>query len=144
MLESYLRELVAGKLGLAPSALDIQAPLNRLGVDSLITLDLRMQVERELGLVVPVTRLLEGPSVATLAGWLRDHLPEAAARSSVTQPGAASRATAPEGNAPQEPGGIDLLTQVPELSDDAVDELLQQVLAERDERELAVKEGSND
>ncbi len=144
MLESYLRELVAGKLGLAPSALDIQDPLNRLGVDSLITLDLRMQVERDLGVVVPVTRLLEGPSVATLAGWLRDHLPEAAADASAAQPGAAPRATAPQDNAPQQPGGIDLLTQVPELSDDAVEELLRKVMAERDERELAVKEGSND
>lgn len=145
MLESYLRELVAGKLGLAPSALDSQTPLNRLGVDSLITLDLRMQVERDLGVVVPVTRLLEGPSVASLAGWLRDHLPETAAGASATQPGAAPRATALADNAAQEPGGIDLLTQVPELSDDDVEELLQKVLAERgDDRELAVKEGSND
>ncbi len=155
MLESYLCELTAGKLGLAPSLLDIQAPLNSLGVDSLITLDLRMQVERDLGVVVPVTRLLEGPSVATLAGWLRDHLPEVAAGTSATQPdGAPPQATAPEEKAPQEPDGapsrgIDLLTQVPELSDDAVEELLQKVLAERgaergDEREFAVKEGSND
>ncbi len=155
MLESYLCELVAGKLGLAPSALDIQAPLNSLGVDSLITLELRMQVERDLGVVVPVTQLLEGPSVATIAGWLRDHLPEVAAGTSATQPdGAPSQATVPEEKAPQEHDGapsrsFDLLTQVPELSDDAVEELLQKVLAERgaergDERELAVKERSND
>jgi acyl transferase domain-containing protein/acyl-CoA synthetase (AMP-forming)/AMP-acid ligase II/acyl carrier protein len=148
MLESYLCELTAGKLGLAPSRLDIQAPLNSLGVDSLITLDLRMQVERDLGVVVPVTRLLEGPSVASLAGWLRDHLPEVAAGTSATQPDRAPQATALEEKAPQEPDGapsrgIDLLTQVSEFSDDAVEELLQRVLAERgDERELAVKEGS--
>ncbi len=144
LLESYLSELAGGKLGLAPANLDIQAPLNSLGVDSLITLELRMQVERDLGLVVPVTKLLEGPSVASLAEWLRDHLPEAPAGTPVTQPGVASPQQAtPEEKAPRKTDGapargIDLLTQVPELSDEAVEEMLQKVIAER---ELAVKEG---
>ncbi len=151
MLESYLCELAASKLGLTPSNLDIQAPLNTLGVDSLITLELRMQVERDLGVVVPVTKLLEGPSVASLAEWLRDQLPPAAAGTSGTQPdGAPPQQTTPEKTAPPKTDGapsrgIALLTRVPELSDDAVEELLQKVLAERGaDRELAVKEGSND
>ncbi len=141
LLQLYLAELAAGKLGMAASSLDIEAPLNSLGVDSLITLELRMQVERDLGVVVPVTRLLEGPSVARLAEWLRDHLPAVAAAASPAQP---------EQKVPQETGGapsdgIDLLTRVDELTDDAVEELLQKVLDERgDERELAAKEGSND
>ncbi len=141
MLESYLCELVAGKLGLNASNLDPEAPLNTLGVDSLITLELRMQVERDLGLVVPVTKLLEGPSVASLAEWLGDHLPSAPA---------ALQQIAPEPTSPQQGDGapargIDLLTKVPELSDDAVEELLQRVLAERGaEREFASKEGSDD
>jgi acyl carrier protein len=148
LLESYLCDLAAGQLGLAPSSLDIRAPLSSVGVDSLITLELRLQVERDLGIVVPVTRLLEGPSVASLAGWLGDHLPVVAAGTSATQPdGAPPQKTAPEEKAPQETDGapsrgIDLLTRVPELSDDAVEELLQKVLAERGaERELLVKEG---
>ena len=151
LLESYLCDLAAGKLGLAPSNLDIQAPLNSLGVDSLITLELRMQVERDLGVVVPVTRLLEGPSVASLAEWLRDHLPSVAAGTSATQAdGSAPQKTAPRKTAPQQTDaapsrGIDLLTRVPELSDDAVEEMLQKVIAERGgERELAGKEGSDD
>ncbi|HTY32522.1 SDR family NAD(P)-dependent oxidoreductase [Mycobacterium sp.] len=151
LLESYLCELAAGKLGLTPSALDIQAPLNTLGVDSLITLELRMQVERDLGLVVPVTRLLQGPSVASLAKWLRDNLPLVAAGTSATSPdGAPPQQTAPAKPAPQQTDGapsrgIDLLTRVPELSDDAVEEMLQKVLAERGaERQLAAKEGSDD
>jgi acyl transferase domain-containing protein/acyl-CoA synthetase (AMP-forming)/AMP-acid ligase II/acyl carrier protein len=146
LLESYLCDLAAGKLGLAPSSMDIQAPLNSLGVDSLITLELRMQVERDLGIVVPVTRLLEGPSVASLAGWLGDQVPLVAAGTAATQhDGAPPQKTGPEKRAPQKTDGaasrgIDLLTRVPELSDDAVEELLQKVLAER---ELVVKEGSD-
>ncbi|MGD1236893.1 SDR family NAD(P)-dependent oxidoreductase [Mycobacterium seoulense] len=151
LLESYLCELAAGKLGLAPANLDKQTPLNSLGVDSLITVELRMQVERDLGVVVPVTRLLEGPSVAGLAEWLREHLPAVAAGAPATPPdGAAPQQAAPERTTSQRTDGapsrgIDLLTRVPELSDDAVDELLQQVLDERDTpRELAVKDGGDD
>ncbi|MGO9350965.1 MAG: SDR family NAD(P)-dependent oxidoreductase [Mycobacterium sp.] len=150
LLESYLCELAAGKLGLAPSNLDIRAPLNSLGVDSLITVELRMQVERDLGVVVPVTRLLEGPSVASLAGWLSDQVPAVAAGTSATQPDGASAQTARGKTAPQQTDGapsrgIDLLTRVPELSDDAVEELLQKVLAERGaERELVAQEVRED
>ncbi|WP_232001809.1 type I polyketide synthase [Mycobacterium sp. 852014-52450_SCH5900713] len=147
LLETYLSELVAGKLGLAPANLDKQTPLNTLGVDSLITLELRMQVERDLGLVVPVTRLLEGPSVASLAEWLREHLPEQAAGAPATHE-VVPRLATPEPTVHRQAdgapsGGIDLLTQVPELSDDAVDELLQKVLAERG-AELAAKDAGDD
>ncbi|HEU4361427.1 MAG TPA: beta-ketoacyl reductase, partial [Mycobacterium sp.] len=132
LLESYLRDLVAAKLGLAPAGLDVDAPLNSLGVDSLITLELRIQVERELGIVVPVARLLDGPSVVSLAGWLSDQLFEptrtTAAGTGTTLPDHALSGSAPVVASSH---GMDLLAQVPELSDAAVDELLQQVLAEQ-------------
>jgi NAD(P)-dependent dehydrogenase (short-subunit alcohol dehydrogenase family)/acyl carrier protein len=147
LLESYLRDLAAGKLGLTPSSLDIRAPLSSLGVDSLITLELRIQVERDLGIVVPVARLLDGSSVASVAGWLGDQLLASgptliAAGTPGTQPDGAAQKTAKEKMTDAAPSrGIDLLTRVPELSDDAVKELLQKVIAER---ELVVKEGSDD
>ena len=74
LLESYLRDQVASKFGLTPSSLDIQVPLNQLGVDSLIALELRTQIECDLGIVVPVVQLLDGPGVAGLADWLGDRL----------------------------------------------------------------------
>jgi phthiocerol/phenolphthiocerol synthesis type-I polyketide synthase C len=132
LLESYLREQAAGKLGLAPSRLDTEQPLNQLGVDSLIAVELRTQIQRDLGTVVPVVQLLEGPSVAGLAEWLSDRLSVDAA-----PPGAASTeptvalpaATEPTGSAATGSAtAIDLLTRVPELSDDAVEELLRHVL----------------
>ena len=73
-LESYLREQAAGKLGLAPSHLDVESPLPQLGVDSLVAVELRAQIERDLGIVVPVVRLLDSPSVAGLAEWLVEQL----------------------------------------------------------------------
>jgi amino acid adenylation domain-containing protein len=74
LLESYLRDQAAGKLGLAPSRLDIELPLNHLGVDSLIATELRTQIERDLGIVVPVVTLLDGPTITRLATRLGDRL----------------------------------------------------------------------
>jgi acyl transferase domain-containing protein/acyl-CoA synthetase (AMP-forming)/AMP-acid ligase II/acyl carrier protein len=147
LLESYLRDLTAGKLGLAPSSLDIQSPLNYLGVDSLITLELRIQIERDLGIVVPVTRLLDGPSVVSLSGWLGDQLsgtgptPVATGTHATQADGAPPPKTTPLKTDAAPSREIDLLTRVPELSDDAVAELLQKVIADR---ELLMKEGTDD
>jgi hypothetical protein len=87
-----------------------------------------------LGIVVPVARLLDGPSVASLSGWLGDQL-------SATGPAPAVAAAPPPETDDASSREIDLLTRVPELSDDAVEELLQKVIAER---RLVVKEGSDD
>jgi acyl transferase domain-containing protein/acyl-CoA synthetase (AMP-forming)/AMP-acid ligase II/acyl carrier protein len=125
LLATYLRDLVAGKLGLAPAGLDVNAPLNSLGVDSLITLELRIQVERELGIVVPVARLLDGPSVVSLSGWLAEQLAAAPDRV-VADEGPAATANADA--APSQE--MELLAQVTELSDEAVDALLAKMMAE--------------
>jgi hypothetical protein len=92
-------------------------------VDSLITLELRIQVERELGIVVPVARLLDGPSVGSLSGWLAEQL----ASGGEAGPEQAAAPSAPEPAVSQE---MDLLSQVSDLSDDAVDALLQKMIAD--------------
>ncbi len=146
LLEPYLRELTAAKLGLAPANLDIEAPLNGLGVDSLITLELRLQIERDLGIAVPVARLLDGPSVASLSGWLADQLSVPPTGTPAQSGGAPTSPKTTRQKAEVAPSReIDVLTQVSELSDEAVEELLQKVLSERGpERESVHKEGSDD
>ncbi len=129
LLETYLRDLVAGKLGLAPASLDIHAPLNSLGVDSLITLELRIQVERELGIVVPVARLLDGPSVVSLSSWLGEQLASGPDQA-VADQGAAASELAPEAGGAAAPQEMELLAQVTELSDEAVDALLAKMMAD--------------
>jgi phthiocerol/phenolphthiocerol synthesis type-I polyketide synthase C len=136
LLESYLRDQAAGKLGLTPSGLDMQLPLNRLGVDSLIAVELRTQIERDLGIVVPVVQMLDGPSVAGLAGWLCDRF--CGADTAEPDPtSAADTLTALPGGVP-DPTDVapspwmDLLAQVPEASDGDVDELLRTVLAAKE------------
>jgi phthiocerol/phenolphthiocerol synthesis type-I polyketide synthase C len=142
LLESYLRDQVASHLGLAPSRLDIQVPLNNLGLDSLVAVDLRTQVELDMGIVLPVVQLLDGATVARLADWLADQLtdesptgPEAAmtADTRAAQP---DEAPVHEATNAAQSRWMDLLTQVREVSDDDVDELLQEL--------LTVREGQND
>jgi acyl transferase domain-containing protein/acyl carrier protein len=137
LLESYLRDHVAGKLGLTPERLDIQSPLNHLGVDSLIAVELRTQIERDLGIVVPVVQLLDGPSVAALA----DRISSAGPAQADPTVAADARATRPNGapgpKAVDVAGSrwLDLLTQLPEIPEDDVDELLREVLAAREGRD---------
>jgi phthiocerol/phenolphthiocerol synthesis type-I polyketide synthase C len=128
-LESYLREQAAGKLGLAPSQLDVESPLHQLGVDSLVAVELRAQIERDLGIVVPVVRLLDGPSVTGLAGWLVERLSPATAEPT---PVASDDAPAVNGGIGTDPQWMDVLGRLPDISDDDVDALLRDVLAARE------------
>jgi acyl transferase domain-containing protein len=132
LLESYLRDQTAGRLGMRPSLLDVSSPLTSFGVDSLMAAELRTQIERDLGVTVPAVELLDGPSIAGLAGWLGSTLsaarpwqPKATVPADllVAAPDGAQEASTLAGSR-----WIDLLTQVPEVSDDDVDALLREVL----------------
>ncbi|MEU9691967.1 SDR family NAD(P)-dependent oxidoreductase [Amycolatopsis japonica] len=74
MLADYLAGLVAGMLGLAADEIDRNAPLTRLGLDSLTAMRARGVVERDFGLPLPIPLLLRGASLGELA----DHLAEQA------------------------------------------------------------------
>jgi acyl transferase domain-containing protein/acyl carrier protein len=140
LLENYLRDLTATKLGLSPSSLNTETPLSQLGVDSLITLELRIQIEHDLGIVVPVARLMDGPTVAGVGGWLAEKLAETG--SAGTDSTSANAAQAVQHTIPEQSfdtdasNELDLAARVPDLSDDTVDELLRKV--------IAGKEGNND
>ena len=139
LLESYLRDQAAAKLGLAPERLAVESPLNNLGVDSLIAMELRTQIERDLGVAVPVIELLDGPSVATLAGRLDGRLSDpgptldrspirSRSRQADIRPTPLPEMPAPDDSA----RWIDLLAKVPEVSDADVDVLLRELLATRE------------
>ena len=70
IVEAHLQREVARVLGLPPSRLDVSQPLNTLGIDSLMALELKKQIESELQVEVPLIKVIQGPSVAELAGLL--------------------------------------------------------------------------
>jgi hypothetical protein len=78
LLTDFLRQQVARVLGTAETQLDVNQPLNNLGFDSLMALEVKNLIESQLSLVVPVTSFLDGPSTAQLANQLLAGLPASA------------------------------------------------------------------
>ena len=54
-------------MGIEPSQIDAQQPLNTLGLDSLMAIELKSNLEARLAVSLPMARFLEGPSVTSLA-----------------------------------------------------------------------------
>lgn len=66
VLSVYLKKKVAESLRMMPSQVDIQQPLNTMGLDSLIAMDLRNQLQTSLSVSIPVTRFIEDVSITDL------------------------------------------------------------------------------
>ena len=64
----------------------MQQPVIKLGVDSLMAVELKNRIESDLGLTVPVTALLQGPSLAHLSARLVTQLPALVAVSAAAVP----------------------------------------------------------
>jgi NAD(P)-dependent dehydrogenase (short-subunit alcohol dehydrogenase family) len=67
LLESYLRVEVGRALGLPPAELDVDQPLNSVGLDSLVAVGMKNQVEVDLGMSLSMVDVLEGSSLRQLA-----------------------------------------------------------------------------
>ncbi|NNB91405.1 SDR family NAD(P)-dependent oxidoreductase, partial [Corallococcus exiguus] len=71
---AFLTARAAHHLQLEPDALTRQVPLRDLGLDSIMGLSLRRDIEETLSLRVPAELLLEGPSIDSLAQALSQDL----------------------------------------------------------------------
>jgi amino acid adenylation domain-containing protein len=67
LLETYLRERLAHVLRLAPDHIDTQQPVNHLGLDSIMAIELKGAIEAALEIQVAIASLIAGPSIAELA-----------------------------------------------------------------------------
>lgn len=66
-LESYFRAQVAIVLGRTVSQIDLQQPLNHLGIDSLMIIQLKHRIETDLGATIHMVEFLQCPNLAELA-----------------------------------------------------------------------------
>jgi acyl transferase domain-containing protein/acyl-CoA synthetase (AMP-forming)/AMP-acid ligase II/acyl carrier protein len=121
ILETQLREQAGRVLRLPAAALDVTQPLNNVGIDSLMAIELKNRIEADLGVTVPMVKFLEGPSVRELAEFLAVQL----------VPLVGDRMAGDERtNAPLTTHQADhLLAQLESLSDAQVDALLQELSA---------------
>jgi acyl transferase domain-containing protein/acyl carrier protein len=59
-LQSYLRDAAARVLGLEAARLDVREPLTSLGMDSIMVVELKTEIERTINITVPMVDLFTG------------------------------------------------------------------------------------
>jgi NADP-dependent 3-hydroxy acid dehydrogenase YdfG len=67
LLITYLQGEVAQGLRITASEIDLQQPLNTMGLDSLMALELRNRVQTDLAVNVPIVKFMEDISIGILA-----------------------------------------------------------------------------
>jgi acyl transferase domain-containing protein len=114
LIESYLKKKTAHVLGFTQPNFSLNQPLNRLGIDSLMAVELRDAIHRDAGVLLPFTVFLKGATVKQLAQQIFEQL---LATPSLTA------ATPAELQSNDEQAGIE------QFSDQEVDVLLKDLLA---------------
>jgi len=73
-LQTFVQEELARVMSVDPAGLPVEQPLAEFGIDSLMSLELKNSLERRLGVTLPMAKLMEGPSIASLAEVTSDLL----------------------------------------------------------------------
>jgi myxalamid-type polyketide synthase MxaE and MxaD len=73
-IESHLHELMARIMRLEPAELDPRQPLNVLGIDSIMAVELRNKIEEGFGINLSVVDLLRGSNLSDVADQTLSHL----------------------------------------------------------------------
>ena len=113
LLERYLADQVGQVLRIPSGKVDVERPLRSLGLDSLMSIELRNRLENGLGLWLSATLVFNHPTIVALAAHLEEQLDLHSARSaeSHTKVG-------------DEQAALRALQEIEELSDDEVRRLL--------------------
>jgi acyl transferase domain-containing protein/NADPH:quinone reductase-like Zn-dependent oxidoreductase/SAM-dependent methyltransferase/acyl carrier protein len=102
ILRDYIRGEVARVLGASAAKLDPDRPLNQMGFDSLMAVELKNHIDTDLALSLPTGALMEAPTIHTLAAAVLD-LAEGRTPAARTAPAAEP---APAGDGTKEPSTV--------------------------------------
>jgi acyl carrier protein len=119
LVETYIRDHLARAMGSAPARIDTRQSLRNLGIDSLIAVEVRNRINTDLGVNVPLAKLMQNESINTLAAFVAERLLERNAgevsMSSTNATGAKLDIPLSGADAP------DLLERIDELTDEEVE-----------------------
>ncbi len=131
LIREAVRRTIANVLGLPESDLEEGVSMSRLGLDSLMAIELRNRLVADIGSSLPLVRLLEGPSVAQLVELLEAELNTAALGTAAETPAEPSGSGQTSGAiAAREAGRV--LDKLDDLSEEQVDTLLKEMLGDRE------------
>jgi acyl carrier protein len=74
ILEAYLASAMGSVLRMGESTLGLERPFGEFGVDSMIALEFRNRIEREIGLPFSATLLFAHPTIRALAAHIADKI----------------------------------------------------------------------
>ncbi|WP_328872918.1 type I polyketide synthase [Streptomyces sp. NBC_00287] len=118
----YLRIMLATRLGMPEAAVDEDLSLQEAGLDSLVAVEVRGQIFRDLDIDLPLTGLLEGKALRLLVDELADRLETAAPSAPAVTDAMPPRPADPEPFSPQE--AERLLASLDSLTEDQIQALL--------------------
>ena len=87
LIAEYLRQEIARVVGVSASKLELDKPLNTMGIDSLMAIELKNSVESSMEVSLPIATLLKGPAIMEMAADLVEQLMSASAEESETDTG---------------------------------------------------------
>ncbi|MEK7866016.1 MAG: SDR family NAD(P)-dependent oxidoreductase [Planctomycetota bacterium] len=112
LVEEFLAGEVAGVFDIAAEKIDRDVPLTHLGLDSLMAIELKNRIEKQVGAALPMTEIMRGPNLRQLAVVVLQ---------AVSVPEAPTAAIPPE---PAGPQAESLLGKIDDMSEGQIDELL--------------------
>jgi acyl transferase domain-containing protein/NADPH:quinone reductase-like Zn-dependent oxidoreductase/NAD(P)-dependent dehydrogenase (short-subunit alcohol dehydrogenase family)/acyl carrier protein len=127
LMESYVQQEVAHTLGIDLARLDSEIPLDSLGLDSLMAIELKNRIETNFGINLPLLTFADGSSVSHLSARLLDQLEKSSSGESGVQTQALG---VKQDSASSELEAEDLLARIDELSDSEVHSALSDLLTE--------------
>ncbi|NEO74121.1 MAG: SDR family NAD(P)-dependent oxidoreductase [Moorea sp. SIO3H5] len=72
ILIAHIQNETAQVLGIKNYQIDIHKPLNEMGLDSLMSIELRNRIQSQLEVDVPITKFMEGITIAALSNELNE------------------------------------------------------------------------
>lgn len=100
IVRTYICEQVARVLGTSAAKLDVDRPLNELGLDSLMAIELKNRIESDLALSLPTRELMEGPTINRLSKAVLNQLGSRASASADASATEISQGSQPETSSP--------------------------------------------